>query len=269
MRDIVSAVPMITETAMDSIFRTLADSVTHKDVGLILSQCGVVEAGGSPKWQRMLLALTARQRQDGCGNNVIRFICAALHPSRYVGRPDDFDDVRTAVNVQLAFHGLVVDERGQPRTVTPATTLPEATRRANELRAELNHRAIHADVLRFCRDELLADNYFHCVLEATKSVADKIRERAGVEGDGAGLVDRVFSVQTPLLALNSLRSESEQSEQKGFAHLLKGVFGMFRNVTAHAPRVRWAVERADALNALTVLSFIHHRLDDAIVVPQR
>ncbi len=30
-------------------------------------------------------------------------------------------------------------------------------------------------MLRFCREELLADNYFHAVLEAVKSVADKMR----------------------------------------------------------------------------------------------
>jgi uncharacterized protein (TIGR02391 family) len=122
--------------------------------------------------------------------------------------------------------------------------------------------------LRFCKAELLQDNYFHCVLEATKSVAQKIRDKASVEGDGASIVDQVFSVKSPILALNTLRSESEQSEQKGFANLLKGVFGTFRNVLAHAPKINWAVNRTDAMDALTILSFIHRRLDEAIVVPQ-
>ncbi|MGX4744630.1 TIGR02391 family protein [Providencia rettgeri] len=31
--------------------------------------------------------------------------------------------------------------------------------------------------------------------------------------------------------------ENEQSEQKGFANLLKRVFGTFRNTTAHVPKV--------------------------------
>ena len=128
-------------------------------------------------------------------------------------------------------------------------------------------RSVHVDVLRFCKAELLQDNYFHCVLEATKSVAQKIRDKTGIEGDGASIVDQAFSVKTPLLALNTLRSESEQSEQKGFAHMLKGVFGTFRNVLAHAPKIGWAVNRIDALDALTILSYIHRRLDEATVVP--
>ena len=32
--------------------------------------------------------------------------------------------------------------------------------------AALTTRGVHSDVLRFCREELLADNYFHAVLEA-------------------------------------------------------------------------------------------------------
>lgn len=266
--DDMAAIPSFNATTLDAICRSLADAATHKDVGLLLAQCGIEERGGNPKWERMLLALSHRQERDRCGNNVLAFFCAVLHPSRFAGRPVPFEDFRAAVNLQLLFCGLVVDERGCPATVAAASTLPEATRRANELRDELTRRAVHPDVLRFCRAELLQDNYFHCVLEASKSVAQKVRDRAGVEGDGASLVDRVFSVHAPLLALNTLRTESEQSEQKGFAHLLKGVFGTFRNVTAHAPRVGWAVSRADALDALTILSYLHRRLDEAVVVPQ-
>ena len=37
---------------------------------------------------------------------------------------------------------------------------------------------MHPDVLAFCRAELLQQNYFHAVLEASKSVADKLRSLA-------------------------------------------------------------------------------------------
>ena len=36
-----------------------------------------------------------------------------------------------------------------------------------------------------------------------------------------------------MLAINSLQSDSERSEQKGFANLVRGTIGMFRNPTAH------------------------------------
>jgi hypothetical protein len=57
---------------------------------------------------------------------------------------------------------------------SPAT-IDEAKVRANRLRSELERRHVHSDVLAFCRAELLQENYFHAVLEATKSVSEKIR----------------------------------------------------------------------------------------------
>lgn len=263
----MAILPSLSETTLDVLCRTLSGAATHKEIGFLLSQCGIEERGGTPKWERMLLALTHRQQKDRCGNNAFSFLSTILHPSRFGGKHEEFEGYRANVNYQLAFYGLAMDEKGQFQRVAVASTISEATQRANELRSELTHRSVHADVLRFCKAELLQDNYFHCVLEATKSVAQKIRDKTGLEGDGASIVDQAFSVKTPLLALNTLRSESEQSEQKGFANLLRGVFGTFRNVLAHAPKINWAVNRIDAMDALTILSYIHRRLDEATVVP--
>src|SRR3546814_934169 len=118
-----------------------------------------------------------------------------------------------------------------------AQTLPEAQRRARELRADLEGRGVHADVLKFCRAELLADDYFHAVQEAVKSVADKMRSRTGLTDDGASLVDRALGGEPPLLAINARTTGSQRSEQSGFANLVRGAFGMFRNPTAHEPRI--------------------------------
>src|SRR3546814_4701049 len=101
------------------------------------------------------------------------------------------------------------------------------------LRADLEGRGVHADVLKFCRAELLADDYFHAVQEAVKSVADKMRTRTGLTDDGAPLVDRALAGDPPLLAINPRSTASERSEQSGFANLVRGTFGMFRNPTAH------------------------------------
>jgi uncharacterized protein (TIGR02391 family) len=264
----MAALASLTETALDVIFRDLADEVTHKDVTLILKQCQIEEHSGNPKWERMLLAASHRQKQDGCGNNALNLMCKILHPSRFGGRLEAFEDLRTKVNYQLSFFGLAITERGEPTYVAPARSIPEATQRANELRDELMHRRVHADVLRFCKAELLQDNYFHCVLEAAKSVAQKIRDKAQLEIDGAPLVDAAFSIKSPTLAINTLQTETERSEHTGFANLLKGVFGTFRNVAAHAPKIIWAVDRTEAMDALTILSYVHRRLDEATIIPR-
>jgi hypothetical protein len=73
-------------------------------------------------------------------------------------------------------------EDGKVITAKVAKTVGEAQQRADDLRAELARRDVHPDVLAFCRAELVQQNYFHAVLEAAKSVADKLRNLTDVTG---------------------------------------------------------------------------------------
>lgn len=129
---------------------------------------------------------------------------------------------------------------------------------------------MHPDVLAFCRAELLQQNYFHAVLEASKSVADKLRNLTGVTTgsaiDGTRLVDTTcFPAASPQVRFNALATEWERSEQTGIATLMKGPFSTFRNPAAHAPKVAWATSRSDALDMLSLAAMLHRRLDKADV----
>ena len=109
----------------------------------------------------------------------------------------------------------------------------------------------------------MQDNYFHAVFEASKGLAQRIRDKSGVDGDGANLVDKVFSINQPVLAFNSLRTENEQNEHKGFAALLKGCFSAVRNPLAHEPKIMWDGED-DAADYFTLISLLHKKLDDCV-----
>jgi len=140
-------------------------------------------------------------------------------------------------------------------------TLDAARARAGRLKAALESRNVHAEVLNYCRVELLDENYFHAVFESTKGVAERIRLMSGLTADGAELVNKAFSIQNPILILGPLATESQKSEQKGFANLLVGLFGAVRNPLAHAPKTNWPMSEQDALDILTLVSLIHRKLD--------
>jgi uncharacterized protein (TIGR02391 family) len=200
-------------------------------------------------------------RQDRLA--VLAFIRKSMKPELYARTPERYEPMRTKLNRALAFAGLAVDASGELVSVEQAHTLTEAQQRAVELRSDLEIRKVHPDVLRFCREELLSDNYFHAVLEAAKSGAVKLRNRTGLTDDGAALADRALAGDAPIIAINALETDSEKSEQRGFANLIKGTFGMFRITTAHAPKINWAVNREDAEEVFTLLSMIHKRIDAA------
>lgn len=262
-------IPPFAPDHLESIAEALGDTdqgLTGSVIGRLLSDLGYTDPGPITKRDRIREALSARQGRDRAGNCVIAFIERALSPARFRTSPDHFESLREQVNVALAFAGMQVGEDGKVKKVTAARTLSEAQARAGRLKAELMRRHVHHDVLRFCREELLHENYFHAVFEATKSVADKIRQLSGLQTDGTPLVDQAFGTSQglPVLAFNSLRTETERSEHTGLMNLLKGMFGTFRNTTGHAPKITWKIEESDALDLLTLVSLLHRRLDAAV-----
>jgi len=46
--------------------------------------------------------------------------------------------------------------------------------------------------------------------------------------------------------------------------MLRGIFGAFRNPTAHEPRVTWFLSEQDALDALSAMSLLHRKLDNCV-----
>jgi uncharacterized protein (TIGR02391 family) len=268
----MATIPRLNETHLHAICSILGDTnegLTGTQIGQLLQRCGIDDPSpGITKRDRLFDALRAKQERDGCANNILAFVETALDPVRFIGNAAGFATFRDRLNEALAFSGLHLGEDGKLQAVAPARTLDEAQERAGRLRSELARRRVHHDVLQFCKAELLKNNYFHAVFEATKSVAEKIRQRTGLTSDGAELVDEAFGLKSPLLAINTLRTETEQTEQKGFANLVKGVFGVFRNVTAHAPKITWPIDEQDALDLLSLVSYVHRRLDTAADVPR-
>ena len=256
--------------SLESICKILGDTnngISGTEISKYLAETSIKDPQlNSTKWKRLYDALSTKQSEDRCSNNILAFIKYVLRPSRHIHRKEWFKNIRTELNYVLSFEGFELTESGDIRETDKVKTFSEAEERAQNLRKTLLDRKIHSDVLFFCKAELLVDNYFHAVFEATKSIAEKIRIKTNLTADGSELVDQAFSYKgkIPYLALNNLTTESHESEQKGFMNLLKGVFGTFRNTTAHAPKITWEVNEQDALDTLSMISLIHRKLDKAI-----
>ena len=260
----MNKVPVFDEGSVESLAKLLGDCGSGSDISRVLSNLDMDDQSeGYTKWRRLYRLFLDLQEHDRCANRVLAFIRSFLTPTRFVGRDDEFEQHRTTLNTVLAFSGLEYGADGKFQTRPAAATLAEADRRARTIQSKFQGRRIHPGVLKYCKAELMQDNYFHAVFEASKGLAQRIRDKAGVDGDGARLVDRVFSVEQPILALNTLRTETERTEHKGFTSLLKGCFAAVRNPLAHEPKIMWDGED-DAADYFTLLSLLNRKLDDCI-----
>jgi uncharacterized protein (TIGR02391 family) len=267
----MAAIPPLDETQLEAVCEVLGPTdggLTGSEIGRYLRECGIPDPlPNYTKRHRLYEALRAKQRLDGCANNVFAFVKKVMNPVLYHQSADYYATFRSRLNTPLAFSGYQVNERGEIVPVAAARTLTEAEQRADRLQGELRRRQVHPDVLKFCRAELLQENYFHAVLEATKSVSEKIRAKSGLTSDAGELAQKAFSlgqIGMPFLAFNSLRTDTEKSEQSGLMNLFVGMFGTFRNVTAHGPKITWSISEQDALDLLTLVSLLHRRLDSAV-----
>ena len=262
----MTSVPPFSDSVIESLSKALGEAAKGTEISAALQQCSIDDNSLlSTKWRRLQYVFQERQQQDQSANSVLRFTKTLLAPARFAGRNDEFENHRYDVNVALAFAGLELGADGSTRRHQTSTTIAEAERRAETLRTRLDGRRIHPQVMKYCKAELMQDNYFHAVLEASKGLAQRIRDESGVEADGAKLVDQVFLGNNPVITFNDLRTETERSEHNGFAALLKGCFGAVRNPAAHQPKILWKGED-DVADYFTLVSLLHRKLDGAHTV---
>ncbi|MCE1169427.1 MAG: TIGR02391 family protein [Sphingobacteriia bacterium] len=260
--------PMFEAHVLEGLCRTIGDTsdgLTGTEIGQILLNSYIPDIDPqNTKWRRLYSAFADWQNKNQCSNHILRFVQDALQPVRYIGKEEVFHNRRLEVNKRLAFIGTELTEQGKFRLVEKATTIAEAEQRASRLKHKLESRNVHAAVFEYCKAELLVENYFHSVFEATKSIADRLREMTGLYADGNALAETSFSTSNPLVKINHLKTDTDRSEHLGLCNLIKGIFGLIRNSTAHEPKIKFEITEDEALDILNTISYIHKRLDKVI-----
>ncbi|MFV9440403.1 hypothetical protein ACNUIP_09050 [Pseudomonas aeruginosa] len=144
---------------LEAACRVLADTergLSGTQIERLLQEIEVADTSpGITKWKRLFNALAGAQNWHQIGNHLIMFINRAMNPVNYARDPATFTWRRDELNVVLAFSGFYVREDGKVGHADKATTLDAARARAGRLKAALESRVVHAEVLNYCRAELL------------------------------------------------------------------------------------------------------------------
>ncbi|MFZ1730426.1 MAG: TIGR02391 family protein [Bacteroidota bacterium] len=259
--------PFDTDTA-EAIAKVLGKAGSGTDINRYSLVIGFVDdSGESTKWRKLNWVFQDTQATTKSANQILAFIKSYIVPSRFVGKRDVFELHRGALNANLILHGLEYGKDSEFRYTTQARIQDVAEARARGVRDKLAYRDAPAKIYKYCQSELMQENYFHAVFEACKGLFQRIRVISCIESDGANLIDQVFSVERPYIAFNTLQAETEKSEHKGFAQLLKGCSAAIRNPLAHGPKILWQGETY-AADYLTLLSMLHRKLNQGVKVPK-
>lgn len=211
----MGAHPPFDPGTVEAIAKVIGEAGSGTDISRYFQTNGLIDdSGESTKWRRLNSVFLKNQATTKSANQILAFVKSYLIPTRFVGKRDEFEHHRGELNAIFILHGLEYGKDGQFRYTTQAKTLDEAEVRAQGVRNKLAPRNTHPEVYKYCQPELMQENYFQAVFEACKGLFQRIRDLAGVEADGASLFDRVFSVEKPFLAFNTLQTETENQNTK-------------------------------------------------------
>ncbi len=264
-------IPPFSAEHLEAACKVLADTnrgLATKEIGKLFKECDLEDV--SPEkisWKRLFNALAKAQNEHHVGDHLITFVNHALNKASYARNKEKFVWRRNELNVILSFSGFDISNEGKvvrASVESNESNLKEAYERSDTLREALENRGAHPEILMYCRAELLEENYFPVVLEAIKGVEKRIKSLSGLTTDGTGLVYTTFSAKAPVLALNSLKTKTEENEQLGFGNILVGIFGAVRNPTDNDPDITWPMAEQDALDILSLVSFVHRKLDGSV-----
>lgn len=127
---------------------------------------------------------------------------------------------------------------------------------------ELLHPVIFAHAFQHYVD----GHYRDAVLNSILAIFDLMRERTGLDLDGAALVTQVLSLDKPRLVLSEIATESGRNDQKGFMQILVGAYLGIRNPKAHS--LNHDLDPEKAAQYLIFASLLARRIYEASVVPE-
>ena len=125
----------------------------------------------------------------------------------------------------------------------------------------------HSEIIKHCRKYYGQGNYFHAVFEAAKVYNNLVKSKAQSVENGTQLMHRVWDARNGVLKVNSCASETDRNVQDGIKFLSAGLMSVIRNPAAHESALDWPVDEQDAIDILSLVSFLLRQYDKAVYSP--
>lgn len=223
----------------------------------------------STKWKRLDESISFECSKSKNAKALFRVIEYVAKPQNYVNSPtNDWFSLKKSLNTQLMFYGFSLNDAGKIINSEAVETFSDAQKRLKSFEEKLFLHEIHPEILKYCREELFQENYFHAIFEASKGILDRVRIISELDTDGITLIDSAFRSKNPIVLIkgNMIQSLSDKSEYSGLKSLLSTVIYFYRNPQAHNSKLYNPKSETDAITAFSMMSLAHQILDNCINV---
>jgi uncharacterized protein (TIGR02391 family) len=251
-------------SALERIAEIIGDRYTGSGITEFFRKAGFpqIRHDGTTKWRFVYGALEQIQSSTHGPYQIAAIIQQLCDPQEYFGNAETHRQIVNEVNEILSFYALAVNAKDGKVVVTGETDAVLRSRESEEARL-FDSRGFHPEVKKHARLLFLEGRHFHAVFECCKAFDKYVRQKSKLDKHGSDLISAALSLKGPL-KLNAQRTETERNEQEGLMHLCMGLMRAVRNPESHEPELDWPITREDALDILSLISFLYRQVDKAV-----
>ena len=259
-----SDIKLFSLAALEHIAKIIGDRYTGSQITEFFRKAGYpqIRHDGTTKWRFVYDALEKIQNSSYGRHQIAKIIQQLCNPQEYFGNAEGHRHVVNEINEILSFYGFIVNVDGK---------LIETNNKDSKLRSSqseeatlFNSRKFHPDVKKHAQLLFLEGRHFHAVFECCKAFDKCVREKSKLDKHGFELMSASLSPKGSL-KLNTQRTETELNEQEGLMHLCMGLMRAIRNPESHEPELDWPITKEDALDILSLISFLYRQVDKTIL----
>lgn len=251
-------------SALERIAKIIGDSRTGSQITELFRKTGFphIQHDGSTKWRFIYNALEDIQSSTDGHYRVAKIIQQLCDPQEYFGNAEGHRQIVNDINEILSFYGLAVNAKDGKIIVIGETDAILRSRESEETKS-FDLRRFHPEVKKHARLLFIENRHFHAVFECCKAFNKYVREKSKLDKHGSDLMSVALSLKGSL-KLNTQQTETERNEQEGIMHLCMGLMRAIRNPESHEPELDWPITKEDALDILSLISFLYKQVDKAL-----
>lgn len=252
-------------SALERIATIIGDRYTGSEITAFFKKAGFghIRHDGSTKWRFVYAALEDLQHGRDGPYQVAKVIQQLCDPQEYFGDAEVHNDIVKRINEVLAFYQLEANPQDGKIRITGRSDAKLSPRESEDAKL-FESRGLHLQIRKHGRLLFLEGHYFHAVFECCKAFDKYVGDKSLIDKHGSDLMSNALSLRGSL-KLNTQQTESERNEQEGVMHLCMGLMRAIRNPESHEPELDWPIDRADATDMLSLISYLYRQVDGATV----
>lgn len=216
---------------------------------------------GTTKWRYIYRVLQEIHSSPSGQYQVAKIIQLLCNPQEFINDGDYHEKIVSKVNEIIKFYGLKISDNNSKIVYTGKKET--SLKHNSPVVKAFDSRNFHEEIRKHGRELFVEGRYFHAVFECCKAFDKRVAEKSKLDKHGSDLMSAALSMKGSL-KLNKQVTETDRNEQEGIMHLCMGVMRAIRNPKGHELALEWPIDVKDALDILSLLSFLFRQIDKSV-----